>query len=348
MIEAIDFCEKSGVLKATYIIKMVISIIFVLVPAIIVINSMIFLTKKVISNDPISSDIIKPIITKVFIGVMIFFVPVVVKTVLSIAVGDMTSNTLENSYLSCITNATKEKIAYFENKEKAEVEEKERRKKEKTDELIRKNKEKQQQERQNNNNSNSINNANTNTNSNSVIFFVGDSRTVGMYNVIYSARMSSTVTQTKGNEFWLGAGGLGLNWFLNTAVPTIESKLASQNANVTIQLGTNDLYNNNAPSTYVNTVRNLAIKYPKSNFYIVSVNPIEDDKASSYGYTVKNYQAVNFNNKFKNAINSANRNNIKYCDTYSILAGQSGITQDGIHYTFDAYRTIYSSIKRCI
>lgn len=165
--------------------------------------------------------------------------------------------------------------------------------------------------------------------------FVGDSRTVGMCSVV--ALKSS-------EDCSIAKGAMGYSWFVNTAMPSIKSKLSNDpNYNVVINMGTNDLYSTNAPSNYAARYKELKEQYPKANIIVVSVTQIEDSKARSYGYTVTNSMVVDFNNKLKKALS----NKVSYCNVYSKISN-SHSTSDGIHYTSSTYNTIYNEIQKCI
>lgn len=192
-------------------------------------------------------------------------------------------------------------------------------------------------------NNNSSNNNNQNSNSSSSnsssnknnIIYVGDSRMVGL---CLSVNLSSK------EDCSIAKGSMGYNWFSNTALPQIKSKLNSnKNSTVVIYMGTNDLLNNGAFESYAKDYNQLAKDYNDSSIIIVSVTEIDDNKAVENGYQVKNSQVVNFNNSLKKSLSS----DVKYCDVYSKINNNFN-TSDGIHYTSDTYKNIYQQIQNCL
>lgn len=198
-----------------------------------------------------------------------------------------------------------------------------------------------------NNNSNSSNNStnNNNTTTNTTTsynktIYIGDSRTVGM---------CSNANRQGTEDCDIAKVGMGLNWFKNTAIPSLENKLKSDSkTNVVINMGTNDMAgdskNGNAiAKAYVEQFNNLSNKYPDTKFVIVSVTQVDNNKASQNGYTVTNEDAIAFNSYIKSHTSS----NIKYCDVYSNINGKYN-TSDGIHYDTKTYQEIYDAIQNCL
>lgn len=336
----INFCEDAGVLKSLLIIKTIIHIIFILVPVALVVVTIISLVKVLLSGDDIAKEQVSMFIKRVVIAVLIFVIPSIINAILN-SLGTRFPN---GTYLSCYNNATKEKITYYENLEKQRIEKEEKEKQEK----IKKIKEEKKQQEKAQGNSNTKNNVNYTPNHNiKNNVYIGDSRTVGMYNSVYGASYQTEVQKTNGDDYWHGSGSKGINWFTSTGVHSIDNQLANHNANVIIQMGTNDLYSHSAPQTYIDLISQLASKYPNSNFVVVSVNPIEDAKAKSYGYSVNNNQVISFNDRLKNALNASGKSNIIYCDTYSKIVSSGNLTFDGIHYNVATNKTIYNEINKC-
>lgn len=188
----------------------------------------------------------------------------------------------------------------------------------------------------NNNNNQNSNSSSSNSSSNkNNIIYVGDSRMVGL---CLSVNLSSK------EDCSIAKGSMGYNWFSNTALPQIKSKLNSnKNSTVVIYMGTNDLLNNGAFESYAKDYNQLAKDYNDSSIMIVSVTEIDDNKAVENGYQVKNSQVVNFNNSLKKSLSS----DVKYCDVYSKINNNFN-TSDGIHYTSDTYKNIYQQIQNCL
>ena len=337
----IKACESSGVLNAIYILKVITKIIFILVPVIIILTAIISLTKAVISGDDKSiSDTVYLFITKIVIGVLVFMIPTVFTAIISL-VGN---GNVSNNYLDCYKNATKEKIAYFKQIEQNQ-EQQEKKEKQATQDA---NAKKYQSKMQEFDKTNYIFGGSTDKLNSSLgtVMYIGDSRTVGMYYSLYGGS-GSNIYNTKGNEFWYAKVAMGYNWFVNTAMPQITSRLKNNNYNVIILMGANDLGNANTANSYVKKVSELATTYPNSNYVVVSVNPINDSKASRNGYSVKNSHVIAFNNKLQSAVSSLNKKNVIYCDTYKSIISDY-VATDGIHYNSKTNKKIYNLVNGCL
>lgn len=151
---------------------------------------------------------------------------------------------------------------------------------------------------------------------------VGDSRMVGMSN-------AKSPSDTK----YIAKNGMGYDWLKKTAGPTLKNYLAmNPDVKVVLALGVNDLGN---VKSYISYYKDLIRKYPKTEFYILSVNPVNESKASSYGYKIKNSAINSFNNKMYTAFRKSFVNTNKY------LVAKGFDTRDGLHYTQNVYRDLY-------
>lgn len=366
MVLASSWCDKSGILQAIYIIKQVIQILCILGPSFVVVTGIITFTKATLGTTE-TKDAVRLLITKIIVCCFICFIPTIVNTV----IGLINNGEHEKNFLSCYNNATPSNIDNLKASEKAESaqkrEEKEKQKKEnaaKAKETDKKNAKEYEEYNQNNpeekedsSSSNSSGSSSSSSGSSSGdigtvqnsgingVVYIGDSRTEGMHLTVYGSANALNVTH--GNEVWIAKGSMGYNWFTGTAIPTLKNYLNRGNYTVTIQMGTNDLYNSGLANSYVQAITNLAVTYPNSNFVIISVNPINDATASSHGYTATNNQVIAFNNKYRQAISSSSAKNISYCDVYSKIVNNFS-SSDGIHYNGTTYKTIYNAIGSCI
>ena len=168
--------------------------------------------------------------------------------------------------------------------------------------------------------------SNNKVSKNDKYIFIGDSRTVGMKSAVASNK----------NDIWSAKVGEGYTWMKNTGVPAVEDKIG-KNSKVVILMGVNDL-NSNAYITYLNSKSKKWVK-KGATVYFVSVNPVDEEKARSNGYTITNKSIETFNKTMKNGLSS----DIKYINTYSKI--NSFGTTDGLHYTNETYKKIYNCIK---
>lgn len=148
---------------------------------------------------------------------------------------------------------------------------------------------------------------------------VGDSRTVGM-------DMSVNTDDVDANIFVIAKVGKGYNWLVNTAMNEVETIKAEnpdiEKWTIVTNLGVNDLGN---CERYVNFYKGL-----EDEVVVVSVNP------------VRNYNRVS--NTSIDAFNERMREEFEYIDTNTMLRIRGYSTSDGLHYTGDTYRLIFSFI----
>lgn len=159
--------------------------------------------------------------------------------------------------------------------------------------------------------------------------FVGDSRMVGM-----------EMSIAPSNTLYLAKNGQGYNWLKKTAGVTLGYYLKTNpNVKVVLALGVNDLGN---ISSYITYYKSLIKKYPKTKFYVLSVNPVDEAKEKKHGYSVKNSAINAFNKKLYTAFKS------RYVDTNSYMKTNGYETRDGLHYTVPVYQDLYNYIVKMI
>ena len=78
----IEICEDPSILRALYIIKMLIIIIKIITPVMIILTGIISMTKALFEGDGNFKNEVSILFQKIIIGVMIFFIPTVVSTFL--------------------------------------------------------------------------------------------------------------------------------------------------------------------------------------------------------------------------------------------------------------------------
>lgn len=175
----------------------------------------------------------------------------------------------------------------------------------------------------------------TNTNANtetekkeeaSKVIFVGDSRTVGM-----SAYVSSK------SAVFIGKVGSGYSWLSTKVERKLAVKLKKYPASkVIFNFGVNDWGN---LSNYIVFYKKLIAKYPKAQFYFLSVNPIDSTKGSFY---LTNKDIKSFNKALKTAFPK------QFINSYQYLMKKGFSTVDGLHYTGETYKLIYNYVMKKI
>ncbi len=163
-------------------------------------------------------------------------------------------------------------------------------------------------------------------NSGPAIWWVGDSRMVGMwaYKVI-----KVTDNNEDDNNALIAKGGAGYHWFNNTALGKLTSCLCDGDT-VILAMGANDVSTPYiAIRNYTGAYQNLIQDYSNVNFYVLSVNPVRSD-IDNYRYDIKNDQITAFNNGMFVAFSQ------RYINTYDAvwdeLRRRTNCTDDGVHY----------------
>lgn len=157
------------------------------------------------------------------------------------------------------------------------------------------------------------------------IIWVGDSRTVGMQQAIGGSDKNEWVCKT----------AEGYNWFVNTAIGSVNSKLKKDDT-IVFNLGVNDLGNVDKYVKKLNSLANGDWKKAKK-IIVMSVNPTDSSK---YSGGATNEAIKKFNSKMKSGLDGS----IKYVDTYSQIKDTMK-TSDGLHYDKATYKSLYNIIR---
>jgi hypothetical protein len=158
---------------------------------------------------------------------------------------------------------------------------------------------------------------------------VGDSRTVGMGNTV-----------TTSDAMFIGEVGSGYTWLKSTAGVQLKYYLDSNpNVKVILAHGVNDLGN---IDLYLAYYKELVAAYPKTEFYMLSVNPVDDQYLKKYKPTTYSYLNNTVIQAFNKKLKAAFKDNYLNCCSY--LAKNGFSTADGVHYTAATYNTIYTYI----
>lgn len=164
------------------------------------------------------------------------------------------------------------------------------------------------------------------------VIIIGDSRMEFLNDRGDSIRIPS-------NFDFIALSGTTINWFENDALEKLNLKLKNMDKNyqyhVVINMGVNDLNDNvdaiKHADNYYLLFKKLVSRYNNVNFYILSVNPINDKIINrffriQYRTTSK---ILSFNNELVFKIDKSHFNNLSYCDSYNNI--DFGIP-DGLHY----------------
>lgn len=178
-----------------------------------------------------------------------------------------------------------------------------------------------------------------------MVYFVGDSRTVGLQLALGNSAPSNVDFVCKGNQ--------GLDWFRQTGYRELLRKLSKQlrktKKAVIINLGVNDMSNINTYVVYMRKVsENLKQNY-NCDMYYLSVNPVNSAMIRSYGAgTRTEAQVAAFNKTIYQKLCSGSDRAFIYINTCTNLQKygwssnryDAGI-YDGLHYSVETTLRIY-------
>ena len=184
------------------------------------------------------------------------------------------------------------------------------------------------------------------------IIFVGDSRTVHMYETIGGVSTSGEVSQLSsgdedsragiGEKCWEAKIGTGYDWMVSTAVPRIEDYL-DENTDVVFLMGVNDCKVEGQAEKYASYIGEKAQEWEEKgvNTAYVSVNPVGSPQSPYYQgtYMLDNQEVREFNRRMQDLL----PDDVLYIDTYDTVSGDYE-TIDGLHYDAGTYWKIYRKI----
>lgn len=158
------------------------------------------------------------------------------------------------------------------------------------------------------------------------ICFVGDSRTVGLR---YSATNSSKYV-------FIAKESMGYSWFASEAVDTLRNHLNTHpKGAVVFNFGINDIGPTGEANVYnyISLYKKLEQEYPDTDFYYMTVNPVQNHPSISNS-AVEHFNSIVAQN-FPNQI----------VDTYSNIDFQF---TDTVHYQTSTYRDILSYTEKVL
>ncbi len=149
--------------------------------------------------------------------------------------------------------------------------------------------------------------------------FVGDSRTVQLKMAVGSA-----------DKAYIAEIGEGYNYFKSTALPGITS-CAGNGTRMIINFGVNDLGN---ADKYIKLVNNNIDTWINAGItvYYAAVTPVGNCP------TVTNAQIEAFNTKLQTELDPR----VNWIDGYTYLTQSGFSSPDGLHYSSDTYKSLYS------
>lgn len=168
------------------------------------------------------------------------------------------------------------------------------------------------------------------------IIWVGDSRTLGLQDALEK-------TGREDDDLFVGQVGEGVRWFREEGIYALsDAILANPDLPVVLNFGVNDP---DLVDEYVVAYWDLIRANPDTRFYLLSVNPLdeeflmEDGKVNEAVFdTVNNLNVARMNVKLKDEFGS------RYIDSASFLKSDGFDTVDGLHFTRETYLKIHDFV----
>lgn len=182
------------------------------------------------------------------------------------------------------------------------------------------------------------------------VFFIGDSRTVGM-----QTQLKSVLGEGVDKSVFMCQNSVTLTWFQENRSEFLKQiKQTPGKKAVIFNLGVNSLRYNSAKgylsstaTKYVEEMNSVAASLKNSNcdMYFMSVNPLNDKecKSTQYGGTDWGLRYPQWVQSFNYLV----RQNLKgytYIDTYNYLINTGFELVDGLHYSKATYCKIYNRV----
>ena len=177
------------------------------------------------------------------------------------------------------------------------------------------------------------------------VYFIGDSRTVGMYKALKSGCPSNVKFIAKGKQ--------GLSWLKETAYQSLLNSVKGSGSKerkaVIFNFGVNDFDNITNYIRYMNKIAPVLKKYNCKLFYM-SVNPVNSEMIKRAGCRTRTEKNVyDFNYSIRRGLCSGKNAPFKYIDACSYLQKNGWISKklgngiyDGLHYSANTYKRIYN------
>ena len=165
------------------------------------------------------------------------------------------------------------------------------------------------------------------------ILFVGDSRTLGMRDALRRASRSD-------EDVFVGKVGEGVHWFIEEGMDEMDKAIeADPDLPVVLNLGVNDpLEIDDYIVTYWDCIR----EHPDTDFYIMSVNPIDEEfllesetAVEEVLDTINNLNIAKLNIALKEEFTS------RYLDCATWLKENGFDTVDGLHFSTSTYLKVH-------
>lgn len=168
------------------------------------------------------------------------------------------------------------------------------------------------------------------------VIWVGDSRTLGLRDALHKAGRVD-------DDLFVGQVGEGVHWFQEEGMSELSDVIAEHpNLPVVMNFGVNDPQ---LIDEYVVTYWDVIRAHPDTHFYILSVNPLDEEFLIGDGQVnesvlddINSLNVAKMNVKLKEEFES------RYIDSASFLKADGFETVDGLHFSTQTYLKIHDFV----
>lgn len=168
------------------------------------------------------------------------------------------------------------------------------------------------------------------------IIWVGDSRTLGMRDALHK-------TDRPDDDFFVGKVGEGVHWFCEEGMSEM-SKVIEEHPDlpVVLNFGVNDPQ---LVDEYVVAYWDAIRAHPDTHFYILSVNPLDEEFLIEDGQVAEPvFDDINSLNVGKMNVKLKKEFESRYIDSASFLKADGFETVDGLHFSTPTYLKIHDFV----
>lgn len=170
------------------------------------------------------------------------------------------------------------------------------------------------------------------------IIWVGDSRTLGLRDALHKI-------EREDEDVFVGAVGEGVRWFLDQGKYDMADAISDNpHLPVVLNLGVNDPQ---LIDEYITAYQDVIKEHPDTDFYILSVNPIDEEFLIEDGQVLETvFDDINSVNIAKMNVKLKQEFGSRYIDSASFLKENGYETVDGLHFSTQTYLKIHDYVVR--
>ncbi len=170
------------------------------------------------------------------------------------------------------------------------------------------------------------------------IIWVGDSRTLGLRDALHK-------TDRVDDDIFVGKVGEGVHWFQEEGIQEMDKAIREHpDLPVVMNLGVNDPQ---LADEYIETYRDVFKAYPDTTFYILSVNPLDEEFLIEDGLVEDAvFEDINSLNVARMNVRLKEEFESRYIDSASYLKSDGFDTVDGLHFSTQTYLKIHDFVVK--